>query len=308
MKVVAIKGINNPNYTNTIWLVSTTKVIAPNFTDIAYMALTHSNDDDLKRIFQLINDAEDRSQLIDPVNFYELCLGNPENADILILGNNPGAKGIDTPKTPAKIKALLIELEQRKDCRDRGLFFPLSSPDALMQRPWFPVRLIFGRAFRVFPRNNNEPRNGILSRFINQITDACQYADKICSLDLVPYHTVDFAYGQNLVRKFGRDMILRTYIRNAMAQGKIILALYGSALDNWCKSFPDLKLEQYPYVYTTHRSLADEKAGKGTEQSGSMHIDRLRHYSKIGTTRTPDENCEPLFNRLVELGWTRIIQ
>ena len=50
MKVVAIKGIGNPSYTNTIWLVSTTKVITPTFTDIAYIALTHSNDDDLKKI------------------------------------------------------------------------------------------------------------------------------------------------------------------------------------------------------------------------------------------------------------------
>lgn len=50
MKVVEIKGINNPSTTNTIWLVSTTPVITPTFTDVAYITLTHSNDSDFANI------------------------------------------------------------------------------------------------------------------------------------------------------------------------------------------------------------------------------------------------------------------
>lgn len=50
MKVTAIRGLGNPNITNTIWLVSTTPVITPTFTDIAFLVLTHSNDDDFKNI------------------------------------------------------------------------------------------------------------------------------------------------------------------------------------------------------------------------------------------------------------------
>ena len=50
MKVTAIKGIGNPSVTNTIWLVSTSPVITPSFVGIAYMTLTHSNDNDLKNI------------------------------------------------------------------------------------------------------------------------------------------------------------------------------------------------------------------------------------------------------------------
>ena len=49
MKITAIKGVGNPNITNTMWLVSTSPVITPTFTDIAFMTLTHQNDDDIGR-------------------------------------------------------------------------------------------------------------------------------------------------------------------------------------------------------------------------------------------------------------------
>ena len=47
MRVTNIQGVGN-GYTNTIWLVSTSDVVTPTFTGIVYLALTHSNDDDLK--------------------------------------------------------------------------------------------------------------------------------------------------------------------------------------------------------------------------------------------------------------------
>lgn len=50
MKVTAIRGIGNSFVTNTIWLVSTSKVVTPTFTDYTYMTLTHSNDEDIKNI------------------------------------------------------------------------------------------------------------------------------------------------------------------------------------------------------------------------------------------------------------------
>ena len=50
MKVTAVRGVGDSKTTNTIWLVSTSKVIAPTFSDIAFMTLTHSNDDDIKNI------------------------------------------------------------------------------------------------------------------------------------------------------------------------------------------------------------------------------------------------------------------
>ena len=50
MKVTRIKGVGNNKITNTIWLVSTSKVKTPTFNDYAFMALTHSNDIDFKDI------------------------------------------------------------------------------------------------------------------------------------------------------------------------------------------------------------------------------------------------------------------
>lgn len=50
MKVTAIRGVGNPLVTNTIWLVSTSKVAAPTFNDYAYITLTHPNDDDIKNL------------------------------------------------------------------------------------------------------------------------------------------------------------------------------------------------------------------------------------------------------------------
>lgn len=269
------------------------------------------NNDDLNRILYLIDHARNRQQLIDPVNFYELCLGNPETADIIILGKNPGAGGIDTPKTDKEMQELLDELEQRKDCIKKNQFFPLSTLEGMETRPWFPSRLIFGHIRKENGRDilppESCPKEGILSKFIKTSEDACHYADRICSLDLVPYHTVDFTYGEDLIREFGIDKTSKSYIKNAMDNKKIILVPCSSTLyDVWCKFFPDLPWKTYPYVFTSHKSLANQLAGQKTSRDGSLNINKLRHYSKIRLPRTPDENCEPLFKRLVELGWKRI--
>lgn len=47
MKITAIRGIGS-GITNTVWLVSTSAVVTPTFTDQAFMTLTHWNDADLK--------------------------------------------------------------------------------------------------------------------------------------------------------------------------------------------------------------------------------------------------------------------
>jgi len=49
MVITAVKGIGS-SATNTVWLVSTSKVVTPTFEDIAFMTLTHSVDDDLKNV------------------------------------------------------------------------------------------------------------------------------------------------------------------------------------------------------------------------------------------------------------------
>ena len=62
MKVTAIRGLGNASVTNTIWLVSTSPVVAPTFNDIAFMTLTHSNDQDLSQI--KVGDLFKRGEII----------------------------------------------------------------------------------------------------------------------------------------------------------------------------------------------------------------------------------------------------
>lgn len=80
MKVVAIRGLGQENITNTIWLVSTSKVITPTFTDIVFMTLTHSNDIDLKNIY--IGKVFKRGDII----CYEGTDGNVANHIHIVCG------------------------------------------------------------------------------------------------------------------------------------------------------------------------------------------------------------------------------
>ena len=62
MKVTAIRGVGNSSVTNTIWLVSTSAVVTPTFTDIAFMTLTHPNDSDFATI--KVGDIFKRGEII----------------------------------------------------------------------------------------------------------------------------------------------------------------------------------------------------------------------------------------------------
>lgn len=50
MRVTAIRGVGNAAITNTIWLVSTSEVVTPTFTDYVYITLTHSDDSDIRNL------------------------------------------------------------------------------------------------------------------------------------------------------------------------------------------------------------------------------------------------------------------
>lgn len=80
MKVTAIRGVGNSNITNTIWLVSTSPVVAPTFTDIAFMTLTHSNDSDFTNI--KVGDTFKRGEII----CYEGTSGATSNHIHLVCG------------------------------------------------------------------------------------------------------------------------------------------------------------------------------------------------------------------------------
>ena len=260
-----------------------------------------SSKDAFEKIIAWNKKAENRDDLIDITGFYELCLGNPENADIVILGKNPGAGQLDRLKNDSELVELFREMNLRKISKDR--FFPLHSFEAMMYRPWFPARLIFGKHSKNLP-DDEEGKNGILSKFINSVHDACKYAGRICSLELVPYHTANFDAGERLIEIFGMVSQVLEPVRNAMAKEKIILIPYSTAVDDWCRYLPELK--RYKYTYTTHRSMKQQIEGKKADPWGSLNIDKLRHVGKIKKPRTADENCDALFERLIELGWEKI--
>ena len=50
MVITAIKGVGQKDVSNTVWLVSTTSVKTPSGIGTVFMTLTHSNDNDLKRL------------------------------------------------------------------------------------------------------------------------------------------------------------------------------------------------------------------------------------------------------------------
>ncbi|MBO7329238.1 MAG: hypothetical protein J6W00_10765 [Lentisphaeria bacterium] len=263
--------------------------------------------DEFDKIVTWNNNVKDRNDLIDITGFYELCLGSPENADIIVLGENPGAGGFDRLKSDQEFEELFEEMSLRKDAESQGCFFPLYNESAMKFRPWFPARLIFGigvidngNGIKLPDENRNEKR-GILSKFIRRTAEASKFAKKICSIELVPYHTADFAHGENLIPVFGMEERVLTPVRNAMKKGKIILFPYSSAYkDVWVKYIPELK--NYDFAYTTHRL----EGKKTAEAVGSMRIDKLRHVKNIKKERAANENCDAIFKRLEELGWVKI--
>ena len=257
--------------------------------------------DEFEKIVTWNNNVKDRSDLIDITGFYELCLGNPENADIIVLGKNPGAGGFDRLKSDQEFEELFEEMSLRKDIESKGCFFPLYNEDAMGFRPWFPGRLIFGIGVtRRLPDENRDEKRGILSKFIRRTAEASKFANKICSIDLVPYHTADFEHGENLIQVFGMVEQVLTPVRNAMKKRKIILFPYSTTYDKWVKYIPEL--ENYDFAYTTHRLEGQSVA----DSHGSMHIDRLRHVKNIKKERAANENCDAIFKRLKELGWEKI--
>ena len=256
--------------------------------------------EEFDKIIEWNNNASFRDDLVDITGFYELCLGCSGNADIIVLGANPGAGDFDIPKKEKEFTDFFQEMEQRKEAEKKGLFYPFYSIEAMRKRFWFPARLIFGIGARSkFPSDNAE-KNGILSKFISTIDEATQYADRICSIELVPYHTVDFKHGQKLIEKFGLIERVLAPVRNAMSNRKIILLPYGTTRDAWFQYLPELK--NYEFAYTTHKGLNDKNA----EQGGSLNIDKLRLWKNIDKPRTADENCAAIFDRLKELWLEKI--
>lgn len=247
--------------------------------------------EDLERIKEWNKKASNVDDLIDLCAFYELILGNPSKADVVILGNNPGAKGIY--KKISSFKEIFIEMENRK--KNKDLFYPMSSVDVMKNRPWFPNRLIYGVGGSTW--QDRDRRDGILYPFMQKgkLDSLCQYADRIATVELVPYHTKTFAAGQDFLDAF--DLFDPAPVIQAMNNKAIIIALFRNTAERWCqkwseyrKKHPEVKdLERYPYFYVNHKKEGNDRA----EANASLSRQTLRRFSEFRDSIEGNEERYP---------------
>ena len=292
-KLAACKEVIQKNF--ELFLKTYQKKFGKEFASSEDVTMFYREAADIEKVQLWNEEAASRNVLIDPCAFNEMILGNDEDPDIVILGKNPGAAGIDFIKEEDFFNDCFDELEQRKKVQEKKLFYPLVSKEVMEKLPWFSNRLIFGSV------SDSKAPAGILSRFASgkKIKEVCaeKFAGRIVSLELVPYHTVRFQGAQKLLRQFGVVDKVKAVVEKATARGAVILCPYFGAVKMWLEHVK--ALENYEFFYTTHFRYGQTDAA----QDGNMNIAALRHYSKIGTPRSEEENCDAVFKRLEELGW-----
>ena len=267
---------------------------------------------DLDKIREWNENASSKDDLIDLCAFYELTLGNSSKDDVVILGNNPGAKGVFERIT--SFEQIFKEMEERKNTQD--LFYPMSSVNAMKVRPWFPNRLIYGVGGSSWTKRNR--KDGILYPFMQNgdLNLLCQYADRIATVELVPYHTKTFAAGENFLDQF--DLFDPTPVIQAMKNNAVIIALFRNAAERWCdkwreyrKKNPEVQdLEQYSHFYVNHRREENSRA----EANASLSRQTLRRYSEFQASIKKVEELYPDYDAYSEITdylakekrWTRI--
>ena len=225
--------------------------------------------EDLDKILEWNKNASSKDDLIDLCSFYELKIGNPETADLVILGNNPGAKG--EFEEILNFERLFAEMEERKI--NQNIFYPMSSLEAMELRPWFPNRLIYGVGGTTW--KNRQEKNGVLYPFMENknIASLCKYAKKIATLEMVPYHTKTFASGESFLDSF--DLFDPAPIEKAMKNGAVIIALFRNSAERWSSRVPEL--QAYPYFYVNHKKEVNNRA----EANASLSKQSLRRYSEF---------------------------
>ena len=116
------------------------------------------------------------------------------------------------------------------------------------------------------------------------------------NVELVPYHTK--SYTDETRTKFGVVEDVKPIVEKAIKRDAVILCPYYGAVNMWLNAVE--KLGEYQFFYTTDETNI-------VRPPGSLNINKLRHYRKVlaREPREKDENCEPLFDQLVKLGWTR---
>lgn len=259
-----------------------------------HVQMFYRNREDIQAVQQWnSNEVHGVGALIDPCAFNEAFLGNTVDPDILILGKNPGADGIDAILTEDMLQHRFSEMDDRLQCKKNLIFYPLWNTMVMNDLPWFANRLIFGLGSNSAANWKKQGQNGILSRFIGgNPANACNYAGRIASVELVPYHTGNFAKKAKLQKKFGVFGDVSKIVKRAMGRGAIILCPYYGAVNMWTSGIDGLL--EYQYAFTSTGAI-----------NGWMHIESLRRFDRFATPREADENCDTLFARLEQLGWKR---
>ena len=246
--------------------------------------------EDLEKIKEWNKKASNVDDLIDLCAFYELILGNPSKADVVILGNNPGAKGIfEKISSFEKIFEEMADRKTNKDC-----FYPMSSVNAIQNRPWFPNRLIYGVGSDKWKKRDE--KDGILYPFMQNgdLSSLCQYAATIATVELVPYHTKTFAAGENFLDAF--DLFDPSPVIQAMNNNAVIIALFRNTAERWCKKWseyrkkhPEVKdLKQYRRFYVNHKREGNDRS----EANASLSRQSLRRYPEFQASISPKDKRE----------------
>ena len=139
MKVTAIKGVGSGS-TNTIWLVSTTPVVTPTFTDIAFMTLTHSNDSDFSNI--KVGDTFKRGEVIcyegtdgTTANHIHLTCGRG-NSDNWVKNSNGSWVMVGDTKRPEDV--FYLDKNFTEKISNRNLIW-INLPEQQIQKVGTPV-------------------------------------------------------------------------------------------------------------------------------------------------------------------------
>ena len=182
-------------------------------------------------------------------------------------------------------------MEERKV--NQNIFYPISSPEAMQLRPWFPNRLIYGVGGTTW--KNRQEKNGVLYPFMENknIASLCKYAKKTATLEMVPYHTKTFASGESFLDYF--DLFDPAPIEKAMKNGAVIIALFRNAAVRWSSRVP--KLQTYPYFYVNHKKEVNDHA----EANASLSKQSLRRYSEFDDSINKRGERYPEFDAYSEI-------
>lgn len=128
LEIVAIRGVENPNVTNTVWLYSTSPVVTPTFTDHAFITFTHSDDEEVSKLS--VGQKFKRGDII----IHEGTNGNVTGPHVhIVVGRgksdnwtlNTSGKWVMTGDTKKPEEVMYVDTSFTRIYQDAGLHFQI---------------------------------------------------------------------------------------------------------------------------------------------------------------------------------------